>query len=170
MKLVELEIERHDWANLRCGCGLPATHVAADLKQLVGSTEEDGFDIESLDGHVLMPSVLFEPSVPTVSVALAALADDVSSSARDKCLDLLLLLVAGEGQATESSLAGRDLVDECISAAKFGMWLLYSEIFSGRSVDASSNAYEVLSLIEDDADRLDRVRVTGGDFLRWDLR
>ncbi|MFI9331214.1 hypothetical protein ACIGZJ_27230 [Kitasatospora sp. NPDC052868] len=170
MKLVELEIKRHDWTKLRCGCGMSAAHVATDLVKLARSDKESGFDIEMLDGHVLMPSVLFEPSVPTVSVALAALADDISPSARGKFLELLLLLVAGEGQATELALQGRDLVIECVSVAKSGIWLLYSEVFSGRSIDAASYAYEALTLIEDDADRLEHVRIAAGEFLRWDLR
>ncbi|WP_329494405.1 hypothetical protein [Kitasatospora herbaricolor] len=170
MKIVEIEVDQYRWTELRCGCGVSAAHVAAELRQLVASTEDNEFDIEKLDGHILIPSVLLEPSVPTVSVILAALSDDISPSARESCLQLLLLLISGEGQATELELSGRDLVAECISAARDGLWLLYSEVISGHSIDAASNAFEVLSLIEENAERLDRVRVAASEYLRWDLR
>ncbi|MFK4042534.1 hypothetical protein ACI2LC_42615 [Nonomuraea wenchangensis] len=41
---------------------------------------------------------------------------------------------------------GRDPVAECRDPAKSGTWLLSSAIFSGRSIDAASHAFEALTL------------------------
>jgi hypothetical protein len=171
VKLVELEIERHDWAALRCGCGRSAAHVAVDLLRLARASTSSECTTAIIDnGDVLLPDVLFEPSVPTVSIALAALADDIPLHARQEYAKLLLCLVGDNGQSFEAARAGRDLVAECIQAAKSGIWLLYAEIFAGRSVVAASYAYETLTLIEDDADRLARVQAAAGELLPWNLR
>jgi hypothetical protein len=108
--------------------------------------------------------------VPTASVALAALAGDISDAARHAFLELLLNLAAGEGTALDPALAGRDLVEECRAAIRNGLWILYAEMMHPVSVDAASNAFETLSLVEEDQDRLDRVREAAADNLRWDLR
>ncbi len=170
MEIVETEVGRHAWGDLRCGCGRSAAHLEADLLRLATAEDKASSDIDSLQGHVFMPSVIFEPAVPVVSVALAALADDVSDDARVAFLYLLLILVGDEGQAVEAWAEGRNLPSECVAAAKGGIWTLYSEVFSGRSVDAASYAYEVLDIIEDDRERLDSVRVAAAASLRWDLR
>ncbi|WP_067132149.1 hypothetical protein [Microtetraspora malaysiensis] len=171
MKLVELEIERHDWAALQCGCGQSAAHVASDLLRLAKANTSGECTTDIIDnGHVFLPDVLFAPSVPTVSVALAALADDVPLHAREQYTGLLLCLVGDNGQSFEAVRAGRDLVAECIQAAKSGIWLLYAEIFAGRSVTVASYAYETLTLIEDDTDRLARVQAAAGELLAWNLR
>lgn len=171
MRFVELEIERHDWAALECGCGRSAAHVASDLLRLARANTASECTTDVIDnGHVLLPDVLFEPSVPTVSVALAALADDVSLHARQEYTRLLLCLVGDNGQSFEAAHAGRDLVAECTQAAKSGIWLLYAEIFAGRSVVSASYAYEALTFIEDDADRLARVQAAAGELLARDLR
>ncbi|MFE1768191.1 hypothetical protein ACFW81_28735 [Streptomyces angustmyceticus] len=170
MKLVEIEIDRHDWAQLRCACGQPASHVAADLLKMARADGESEIDAEVLEGHAWTSAALFEPALPAVSVALAALADDVSSVSRRIFSELLLLLLAGEGQATYLAHEGRDLIAECTVAAKSGIWLLYAEVISGRCVDTASNSYEALTLIEEDVDRLDRVQAAAAENLRWDLR
>jgi hypothetical protein len=170
VELVELEIARHDWAALPCGCGRSAAHVAADLSRMARATAPEDADIELLSGHVFIPSVLYEPAVPAVSVALAALADDVAPPAREGFLELLLMLSSGEGQDTDAAARGRDLPAECIAAIRPGVWLLYSEVFSASSVGAAGHAYETLTLVETDADRLARVQTAAGDRLPWDLR
>lgn len=170
MELVELEIACHDWAALDCGCDRSATHVAADLSRMARATTAEDADIEMLSGHVFIPSVLYEPAVPAVSVALAALADDVAPPAREGMLELLSMLSAGEGQAMDAAARGRDLPAECIAAIRPGIWLLYSEVFAGRSLRAAAHAYETLTLIDANANRLARVQAAAGDRLPWDLR
>jgi hypothetical protein len=170
VNLLEREVERHDWAGMRCGCGRSAEHVAADLLRLARSGEASGLSVQTFDGHLYSPAALFEPSVPVVSVILAALADDISVYARTKLVVLLAYLVSGEATAMEPHQEGRDLVEECVAAARDGIWLLYAEMLSGRSVPAASNAYEALELIEEDEDRLAHFHSAAAQFLRWDLR
>ncbi|MGW7531777.1 hypothetical protein [Amycolatopsis sp. NPDC054798] len=112
-------------------------------------------------------SFVHEPAVPVVSVALA---DGVFDYARAKFLELLLFLVGDDGQPERAEREGRDLAAECVAAAKPGIWLLYAEMFSGRRADAAAYAYETLSLIEEDEERLDLARVTASELLPWDLR
>ncbi|MDO3700958.1 hypothetical protein Q3W71_04605 [Micromonospora sp. C28SCA-DRY-2] len=167
-EIVELEIARNDWDALRCGCGGSAAHVAEELLALARAEDDARFEV--LEGHVMTPEVLLEPALPVVSVALAALADRVAPPARLKFLEMLLLIVSAESQSAELALLGRDLPGECRSAAATGLWLLYSEVFAGASVGSSSYAYEILTIIEEDPDRLERVREAAGDRLSWDLR
>ncbi|MFB9926935.1 hypothetical protein ACFORO_19460 [Amycolatopsis halotolerans] len=170
MKLLHLEITRHDWSREHCACGRSATHVADDLMRLARADESSGFGTEIFEGHVFVSSFVHEPAVPVVSVVLAALADDVSDYARAKFLELLLFLVGDDGRSERAEREGRDLAAECAAAAKPGIWLLYAEIFSGRRADAAASAYETLSLIEEDEERLDLARVAAGELLPWDLR
>jgi hypothetical protein len=168
MEIVELEIAGHDWKRLRCGCGKSAAHLADDLLRLARAETDSEADRISLDSHVMLSSVLMEPAPPVVSVALASLTDKTSPAARHKFLETLLFLVAADGQATEPARQGRDLPAECHAAAKSGIWLLYREVFAGATVGASSYAYEILTLIDEDEDRLDRVRVAA-PWRRWCL-
>lgn len=170
MDVVEAEIAGQDWSSLRCGCGASARHLADDLLRLARAERTDDVECDVLGGHVMRPSVLLEPALPVVSVALAALADQTAPSVRFTFLEMLLLIVAGEGQAAELALQGRDLVEECRMAARSGIWLLYSEVFSGRSVGSASYAYEILTLIDEDEDRVSRFRVAAGERLSEDLR
>lgn len=170
MKLVELEIARHDWPGEHCACGRSAEHVAEDLRRLAGAEESSGLGTEVFEGHVFVSSFVHEPAVPVVSVALAALADDVSDYARTKFLELLLFLLGDDGQSERAAEEGRNLAAECAAAAEPGIWLLYSEVFSGRSVDSAAYAYETLSLLEKNEDRLELAKAAAGELLPWDLR
>lgn len=165
MRLFELELSRHDWRQLRCGCGKSAEHVADRLKRVAAAETSEDAACDWLDGHIADSVVQYEPAVSVVAVALAALADDVSSAARSSFLNLLLALVAGESTDWEIANEGRDLPEECRSAARDGIWLLYSELSAFRSRGASSDAYEILSLVEPNQSRLDRVRENFGDQL-----
>lgn len=162
MDLVAGEIARRDWRSLRCGCGNPADHLARDLLVLARADDEEEIRFDVTGGHVMLPSVLMEPSLPVVSVALAALADTTSVPARHQFLETLLFILSAEAQAREPALRGRDLLDECRTAARPGIWLLYREVSSGATVGAASMAYEILTLLDEDLDRLERVRAAAG--------
>lgn len=172
MEIVELEIAGHDWKSLRCGCGRSAAHLAGDLLKLARAQSDSDVDRVALDDHVMVPpGLLVEPALPVVSVALAALADETSPAARFTFLKTLLVLAGGgEGQTFELDRQGRDLPAECAAAAESGIWLLYREVFSGLTMGAVSYAYEILTLIDADEERLDRVRVAAGARLSEDLR
>ncbi|WP_354642661.1 hypothetical protein [Kitasatospora camelliae] len=169
MELLEIEVERHDWASMRCGCGQPAEHLAQEFRRLA---LEDGppMDGGELSDHVTTPgSLLLEPALPTVSVLLAALADEVPPPHRFGLLEALLFILSAEGQ--DPSLPREtDLVEQCEEAVRAGLWLLYREVLSGESVGAASYAFEILSLVESDRERLGRVRAAAGERISWDLR
>lgn len=171
MELVEVEAGRHNWGALRCGCLSTAEHLGLMLVELArAQTPAEASQYHVVD-HILRAVYLTAPSVPTASVALAALAGgDISDAARHAFFELLLNLAAGEGNALDPALDGRDLVEECRAAIRNGLWILYAEVMHPTSVDTASNAFETLSLVEEDQDRLDRVREVAADNLRWDLR
>jgi hypothetical protein len=170
MELVEVEAGRHNWDALRRGCGSTARHLGLDLVELARAQSAAEASRDRVVGHVLSAVYLTAPSVPAASVALAALTGDLSDAARRLFLELLLSLAAGEGQALDPALAGRDLVAECRAAIRNGLWILYAEMMHPTSVDTASNAFETLSLVEQDQDRLDHVREVAADNLRRDLR
>lgn len=169
MNLVELEIRRYNWAEILCGCGRRASHLEADFLRLI-RPDRARRDTDILDGHVLLPSVLYPPAVPLVSIALAVLSTEAPNLVREEFAKLLLFLLSGEGQAIELEGTGRDLIAECSIVAREGLWTLYSELAAGRSVVAASYAYEALTLIEEDVDRLALAQVAYKENLRTDLQ
>lgn len=170
MDLVEVEAGRYNWGALRCGCGSTARHLGPMLVELARAQSAEEASRYHVADHMLSAVYLTAPSVPTASVALAALATDISDAARQAFLELLLSLAAGEGTALDPALAGRDLVGECRAAIRNGLWILYAEVMHPVSIDSASNAFETLSLVEEDQDRLERVREVAAGNLRWDLR
>lgn len=169
--LVELETGRQDWAAAQCGCGAQATHVVDDLRWLnAGGDGNEFIDTQRFAGHVYDPSLVYEPGVLVVKVALAALASDVPIPVRRIYSALLLYCTSSEAQPHSAVNAGRDLIAECLDVARGGIWLLYAEIFSGRNIDTASNAYETLALVEVDQARLARVQEVAADLLPWHLR
>ncbi|MGW0750744.1 hypothetical protein [Streptomyces sp. NPDC002587] len=99
------------------------------------------------------------------SVALAALADDVAPTVREWFLDLLQHLVAGEGTDRESARRGLDLPELCRGLAVQDLRLLYEEVMSNRSPGAAGAAFEILTVVEPDRARLQRVREIAADWL-----
>jgi hypothetical protein len=170
MDIVRIEVAGHDWKSVRCGCGRSGEHLGNDLVRLARAETEADAERIALEGHVWQPSVVFEPALPVVAVALAALADRTSPAARVVFLETLLHLVGDNGQAGELVRQGRDLPAECVAAARSGIWLLYREVFSGATLSASSYAYEVLTIIDGASERLDRVKAAPSARLSPDLR
>ncbi|WP_328976523.1 hypothetical protein [Streptomyces canus] len=41
MGLIDVEVSRHDWSALRCGCGKTAEHLAGDLLRLAAAQSRD---------------------------------------------------------------------------------------------------------------------------------
>jgi hypothetical protein len=80
-----------------CGCGVSAEHLAGDLLQLAGRGLGREPSHVSLEDHVWSPVALWEPAPAVTSVALATLTDDVAPTTRERFLDLLQHVVAGEG-------------------------------------------------------------------------
>lgn len=153
MRLVELEIGLHDWAGMPCGCGRSAEHVADDLLRIAQGRVRGASQI--LDGHAWMPATLYLPASAVTSVAVAALADDLSPKARGEFLEVLLSMVAGEGTSFDACARGLDLPALCQEIAAQGLWMLYREVASG-SREAGA-AFEVLTVVETDRTRLRRI-------------
>lgn len=166
MELVELEIGRHDWAAMRCGCRRSAAHLADDLAALAR-----GADDLDLSDHVVAPGeILVEPSLPTLSVSLAAITAGVTGGARDAFFLLVLYLVGDNGRAF-GVFDGRDPVAECRESARTALWAFYAEVLTGRP--SAAHAFEILTILEQDADGRDRVlrlQAVAGERLPWALR
>ncbi|MFF9568320.1 hypothetical protein [Streptomyces sp. NPDC014685] len=165
MRLVEMEIARHDWDGMLCGCGGSAEHLARDLLQLADGEPGRGLDHFHLEAHVWSAAVLWEPAPAVASVALAALADDAAPTVRERFLDLLQRLVAGESTDGESARQGFDLPERCRGLARQGLWLLYGEVMANRSLGTAGAAFEILTVVEPDRARLQRVREVAADWL-----
>ncbi|MEU1784167.1 hypothetical protein ABZ545_32530 [Streptomyces abikoensis] len=165
MRLVEMEVARRDWKSMLCGCGSSAEHLARDLLNLAGSGYRQEATRVSLEQHVWSPAVLWEPAPAVTSVALAALADGLALTAREWFLELLQCLVAGEGTDRESARRGLDLPEVCRGLARQGLWLLYEEVMSNRSLGAAGTAFEILTVVEPDRARLQGVREIAADWL-----
>ncbi|MEE1816959.1 hypothetical protein PUR59_18305 [Streptomyces sp. SP18ES09] len=158
MRLIEMEIARQGWKNMLCGCGHSAEHLAGDLLRLAGRGPEQRSIHVSLEGHVWSSAVLWEPAPAVTSVALAALADETAPLARSRFLDLLQFVLAGEGTGWGPARKGLDLPELCRALGAQGLWLLYEEVMANRSPGAAGTAFEILTVIEPDRARLQRVR------------
>jgi hypothetical protein len=169
VKLIDVEINHFDWAGIRCACGNDASHLPSALRAALRSGERGAVE-ESLDSHSMMSTYIHEPAVPLTSVLLAALADDIGPESRVGALEMVRFFVAPDGQSFDAEEAGRDLIEECIKAARKGIWLLYQEIFSGRDIVAASIAFGILIIIETDVKRLKGVRDAAGTLLPERLR
>jgi hypothetical protein len=164
MRLLEMETARHDWSGMRCGCGGSAEHVARDLLRLADD-QDHGPEDTALEGHVWSPTHLWEPAPAVAAAALAALADDVASPAREAFLDLLHALVAGEGSDLASARRGLDLPALCQDVARQGIRLLHRQVMAHRSPWTAGVAFEILTVVEPDRVRLRRVRETAAGWL-----
>jgi hypothetical protein len=149
MNMVQIEISRHDWASLWCGCHRTAEHVPHDFLQALAGPPPERAGAGWADNHAYIQSNLMQPAVATASITMAALADGAPVEHRHHLLAILQDLSTGEQD---------DIDDACLKVVQGGTWILYEEIVSGRSIEASACAYELLDLIEDEADRLKSVQ------------
>lgn len=165
MKLVELEIAQWDWAVMDCGCGRSAGHVAELLLEVARGRSQGVTG--ALDGHVWSSPTLFGPAPAVTSVAMAALADNVPPQARTEFLNLVQLMVTGEGTDFGSAAQGLDLPELCRKITARGQWLLYGEVVSGRSVMDAGTAFEILTVVEENRGRRQALREQVGELLPW---
>ncbi|SFR11730.1 hypothetical protein SAMN04488564_103641 [Lentzea waywayandensis] len=164
--LVRFEVDRHDWAAMRCGCGKSAGHLAAELLAFAG-----GSDPGSLDEHFLPAGeVLVEPSFPVLEVLLAVLSANPPASQLAEYYGQVLALVGDTAYDPSYYARGRDLVSESRATARQGLWLFYAEVLSGRDVDAAGYAFEILELVEEDESRVEQLRAAAGERLPQHLR
>ncbi|WP_129799378.1 hypothetical protein [Streptomyces sp. F001] len=159
--VLHIEIERHDWAGMVCGCGRSADHIPTDfisaLQKSAPSRAGEGW----ADGHAYVQSNLMLPAAATTAMVMAALVSGVPDEHRRQLFIVLAALVNGEQD---------DLAEACLEIVQGGSWLLYEEIASGRNIDAASYAFEILQLIDDEAERLEFFRRAAAANLAPDLR
>jgi hypothetical protein len=169
LELVELEVQRYDWAAMRCGCGRSAGHLADDLVALA----QGKGDLDLVD-HVVGPGeILVEPSLPTLAVSLAAIAAGVAGRARADFFHLVLCLIGDNGHAF-GLFEGRDPVAECRELARTGLWTFYAEVLAGHPGSTSAAcAFEIVTILEENGgsrNRVLRVQAAAAERLPWDLR
>ncbi|MEU9335747.1 hypothetical protein AB0D49_21615 [Streptomyces sp. NPDC048290] len=147
----DIEIGRVAWQQYRTA-GDRSAQVPDALRALAAAvTEDDAFGAYwGLENVVVIQGQLYSAAVPTVSVLLAALLDELSPDARDLVLELLQQIVRGEAEKEEAALGDADLGDRCRAAAREGLWLVYRELGTRRRETAEA----ILERIEPDRARL----------------
>jgi hypothetical protein len=144
-----LELARHDWAALRCGCGRGGAHLPETFERLVTATRQEETVGHTLAGHLEEQSMLFEVAPHAVPVIVAALAEEVLPQVRGHFLGMLEFLAAGESHASEVRAGLPDLEEACLDAMREGIWQLYAEAASGDT----EAALDVLEFADPDEER-----------------
>ncbi|MFJ1796626.1 hypothetical protein [Kitasatospora griseola] len=151
-ELVRVELERHGWGAMRCGCGDSAEHVPLMFEAIVEAETPQDMIGYTLDNHLEFNANLFEVAVPAVSVILAALAGELSTRARDHLLITLWRLAAGDAHNTEQALGRIGLGGECRAKTREGLWLILQLGLTG-SADDADTAADLRELIDLDDGR-----------------
>ncbi|MGW2251990.1 hypothetical protein ACWCXH_17575 [Kitasatospora sp. NPDC001660] len=162
MQAVRIEIDRHDWNAIHCGCGHSATHLPTALLRLITARTQGEATLADLDNHVMIQSNLMDPAPAATAVVLAALADPTITTpvARMALLELLLYFSAGDTAQQEA----------CEALIRGGIWILYRELTTHPSNIARAHAYETLSNLDTEQDRLAAFHRTIRNHLPADLR
>ncbi|MFB7256875.1 hypothetical protein [Streptomyces nojiriensis] len=165
LELVRIEAGLHDWASMACGCSrypnrYPAEHIPRALIRLLEGDPKD-LDIKWAENHAVIQSNLMEPAVATASLAVAALAGRPPGGVREDLLYLLNILGSGEQE---------DVADACLDVARQGVWLYYEELAAFEMEGAAVEAYELLSRMDEQAERLAAYHRVYRDRLPSDLR
>ncbi|WP_457499688.1 hypothetical protein [Streptomyces sp. SS8] len=114
------------------------------------------------DNHVYIQSNLMEPAVAAAGMVAAAVADPLVPLMWRRSLLLVLdCLCTGEQDGVAAA---------CLQAVRGCSWALYEEIASGRSVSAAGYAFELLSLMPEEKERLKFFQERHWEDLPWDLR
>lgn len=152
----DVELARHEWAALACGCGRTAAHIPATFKAIMAFEGETGGP--SLTDHIEFETNLFEAAVPAVSVMLAALSGPIPAYAREEFLDSLWYLSTGESDSSEDERGRTRLAEACRERMREGIWILYREVFSKHG----GTALEILEMIDGDRQRFEDYRARFG--------
>ena len=164
MKLFEAELHRHDWQAMTCGCGGSAGHLQDDLRRLAHAVTDDEASIGQIVDHFTGPSVLLIPAPAVISCSFAALQYSISLPAQRAFLSLIIMAAEPGGVTDDPQSWGRDLNDECETAAREGLWYLYGQLVNQQDPTAASLAYLILRAIENTT-RAARLREIIGDRL-----
>ncbi|MFJ9352572.1 hypothetical protein [Streptomyces sp. NPDC101237] len=145
-QFVLVEISRHDWDSMTCGCMRSASHVPHDFLASLRAAPPERVGEGWADNHVYIQSNLMAPAVATACMVAASLADPlVPLTWRRSLIQVLWTLCYGE----QDSVA-----DACREAVRRCAWSLYEEIGSGRSKSAAAYAFELLAGFPEERERL----------------
>jgi len=152
--LVDVELDRVDWKNVRDALG-PAVDVPANFRQLLAATNDPEVKRAywKLENHVVVQGQVYEASIHLVPAICAALADPNRSLLVRTWIVELLYQICGP-YSVPSSESSASIVDSCRNAARNALWNLYGEL-------AKQEIKVVESLIKSldaDPDRLALVR------------
>nr|WSZ98046.1 hypothetical protein OH820_22395 [Streptomyces sp. NBC_00857] len=149
--LAEIEISRIAWKELHTTRDRSEDVPDALRRLFAAQTEGDAMSAYwELENVVVVQGQLYGAALPTVSVLLAGLLDDLSAVVRDLVVELIYQIVAGEADEDEVAQGDADLGDRCREAARGGLWLVYRELGTRRRESAES----ILERIESDGPRL----------------
>ncbi|MFD3437672.1 hypothetical protein ACFWU3_09240 [Streptomyces sp. NPDC058685] len=163
MRASRFELERHDWAALRCGCRESGAHLPETFSRLLEARTIEETVGHRLDGHLEEQSMLFQVAPHAVPVILAALQEeDLPAFVRSHFLTVLWRLVTGESHRSEAEAGSPDLEEECCAGAREGIWLLYHEAVSG---DVET-ALDILEFVDPDEARFEAFRSALQDRLK----
>ncbi|MEV0151987.1 MULTISPECIES: hypothetical protein [unclassified Nonomuraea] len=136
MRMLELEISRHSWQNMECGCNKTAAHIPVDFMSALRGPLPDRIGEGWADNHAYIQSNLMEPAVATAAMIAASLAArEVPLKWRPHLLCVLFNLFYGEQEEIAKSC--QLVVSGCTE-------ILFEEIASGRSRMAAAYAFELL--------------------------
>ncbi|WP_109777819.1 hypothetical protein [Streptomyces sp. CG 926] len=154
MNVVTIELQRHDWAALRCGCGKSGAHIPSSFTALLEARTLGETVGHTLDGHLERESMLFQVAPIAVPAILAALTCDLPPFTRAHFLNMLWYLVTGESHSTEVAAGLPELEEECRFAVREGIWLIYKEATSGDS----ETSFDILEFVDLDSGRFEHFR------------
>ncbi len=155
--LVEMELTRHDWSRILQADG-PAIDIPGALRDLVNSKSPDESKTAywKLENHIVVQSQLFEAARYIVPALCAGLVQtDRPKWVRIQLLELLFQVVSGESAPEERTRGNCDLGDQCRTAAREGLWVLY-RIFQERELGRA--AKEIIERIDQDPTRLGKLQ------------
>lgn len=144
MGVAEHIIASTNWSALREAAGT-AERVGSGLSRLLAAaTPDEATDAYwEIENHAVVQGSLFEVAEASVSVLVAAFADERPRHVRIAALELLFQLLSG-GPAAAPEVP-RDIVERCRSAALEGLWGLAREAASGER-DAALDVLDLLGL------------------------
>jgi hypothetical protein len=122
------------------------TGAACSVGVVAAQFPPKGYDGQGWgEGHALIQSNLMAPAPATAALIMAALASGAPEEWRRQLFYVLSCLCCGEQD---------DVADQCLEIARAGKWVLYEELASWRHGGGPATAYEVLSLMSEERDRL----------------
>ena len=165
ISLVELELARIDWSQLReirSSFGekiVSSDYVPSVIMALLNAKNlNEAEELEwKIDNHIFAQRCLFEAAEYLVPVLIVSLLEAPQGFVKNTFLELLFQIVAGVPDQSEVVLGNFDLGERCRAKAREGLWILYKEFIDGDKVQ-SAFVLDVLEIIEIDSSRLEAFR------------